>query len=315
LIGANALARRALIWGLIAGVLTGVVTQFLPRLYLARATILPAAPPTGVLGGLGALQSSGLLGMMGSALGGGENAVLTYPEILLSTPILERILSAPKPPNAAVQGPTVLEAIHVTGRTERERRYKGVTFLARELKVAANSRSGLITVRIATRDSVLSAFIVNTALHELDVFNVTSRASKGRAVREFVAKRVEDARIELSNAENALARFRESNLRIGNSPALLLAQTKLEREVQIQAEVFRLLSTQYEMARIEEYRDTSTFSVVEPATPPYKKYWPSTILNIVSGAGAAVAFALFTGLLERRARNPDGIMAGEGIRA
>jgi uncharacterized protein involved in exopolysaccharide biosynthesis len=44
------------------------------------------------------------------------------------------------------------------------------------------------------------------------------------------------------------------------------------------------LSTSYEQARIEEFRDTPSITIVDPPRPPYRKAWPKRAL-LVGGAG------------------------------
>jgi uncharacterized protein involved in exopolysaccharide biosynthesis len=138
-------------------------------------------------------------------------------------------------------------------------------------------------------------------LAELDRFNVESRASQGQATRIFVEKRMEEARQEMSQAEEALASFRESNVHIGNSPQLRLREERLTREVMGRSELYQLLARQYEMARIEEKRDTPTFSIIDEARPPVKKYRPKVVLNTVAAlAGAAVLQLAYVYVRARR---------------
>src|SRR6185436_6731169 len=94
-----------------------------------------------------------------------------------------------------------------------------------------------------------------------------------------------EAEQALSRAEQSLTHFREANLRIGNSPQLQLELARLEREVETRSELYRLLARQFEMARIEEKRDTPTFSIIDPARPPVRKHSPRTLVNM------AIAFA------------------------
>ena len=49
-------------------------------------------------------------------------------------------------------------------------------------------------------------------------------------------------------------------------------------------QLYVTLSTSYEQARIEEFRDTPSITVVDPPRPPYDKAWPKRRL-LVAGAG------------------------------
>jgi uncharacterized protein involved in exopolysaccharide biosynthesis len=278
--------RSTLLIALTAGGITGAISFFLPKTYKAEAKLLPDFEnQDGTLAGLAA--ASGLAGML-SQFGSVENPVLTYPEILSSRVLLERVLLSPYPLNTQTQGANVLRALGVHGSGPREATEDGARRLLELTSVRPNPRSGIITISAVSRDSVLSAYIVQRMLEELDRFNLESRESHGRAARIFVEGRVEDSRRELARAEEALATFHTANIRIGNSPQLRLEQSRLEREVETRTELYRLLARQYEMSRIEEKRNTPTFSVVDPPRPPVRKYQPRILLNILVAVASAI---------------------------
>jgi uncharacterized protein involved in exopolysaccharide biosynthesis len=141
-------------------------------------------------------------------------------------------------------------------------------------------------------DSVLSAYLVQSLLVELNRFNLESRASRGKASREFIQARLQEAKADLLGAERSLALFRAANLRIGNSPDLQTEQARLEREVMFKVELYRLLVQQYELARIEEERDTATFTVIEKAVPPVRKHRPLTLVNMAIALLASLSIQI-----------------------
>lgn len=297
----GAIVWRTCLWAFVAGAAAVGVSQFLPRTYRAQAKILPAPSSSGLLGaGSDLIDASGIGGLLGGSLGGSENPVLTFPEILLSRPILERTLLTPQAPTTHGVSPNVLTALDVRGKNDRERLFQGVRQLTKKIELTANARSRIIEVSVVSRDSVLSAFIVNTLLAQLNTFNVTMRTSRGRDLREFVESRLADTKQALSRAEDGLAAFQRANIRIGNAPGLELQRDRLQREVSIQSDVYQLLERQYQMASIEEHRDTPTFTVLEPAQPPVRKYRPNVLLNALSAAGAAIALSLILESMERR---------------
>jgi uncharacterized protein involved in exopolysaccharide biosynthesis len=64
-------------------------------------------------------------------------------------------------------------------------------------------------------------------------------------------------------------------------PRLAVPYTDLYRRVRIQETVFELLSQQYEMARIQEAKDTPVVSVVDPPMVAEKKSFPPRLLVIL----------------------------------
>jgi uncharacterized protein involved in exopolysaccharide biosynthesis len=291
--------------GLVAAVITCGISLVWPKSYRAEARILPNVSQSRSSSLLGLASGMGLSDVL-SGLGAMENPVLTYPEILTSRQLLLRTVLSPYPPDSPDSTNTVLAAIHADGPTERRRVEDGIRRLRDASSIRANPRSGLISVSAVTGDSVLSAYLVNQMLLELDRFNVETRATQGRATREFIEGRMREARVELNQAERELTAFRQSNLRIGNSPQLLLEQARLEREVDARSELYRLTARQYELARIEEKRDTPTFSVIDPAVPPVRKYRPQVILNtLIAGISATTLAAIADHLLRSRRRSSD----------
>lgn len=265
----------------------GLTSLVMPKSYRATAKIMPHSPSSASSSLLDLAASSGLGDILGGQLGSLENPLLTYPEILSSRNLLEQIATSQYPPGTNVPGQTVMRALKIRGM-DRISLDKAVRKLTDITNAEASLRSGLIDVSAITPDSVLSAYMVSRMLAELDRFNLETRSSRERGTRLFVEGRVEEVQRDLTKKEQGLAAFRQTNVRIGNSPQLQLEQARLEREVLTQSQLYSLLVRQYEMARIEEKRDTPTFSVVDPPHPPARKYRPRTSLNVLIAFFAAL---------------------------
>jgi uncharacterized protein involved in exopolysaccharide biosynthesis len=189
--------------------------------------------------------------------------------------------------------------------------------------------SGTVVVRVEDRDPQRAADLANAYAEELDRFNKEIRMTKGRQTRLFVEKRLEETRVAMQEAEEALRRYGEEhhtvvlsadqmssvesaaslfatqanleiqlgiarqsasessvevrrlrqqlaevNRLIRQLPDLGLEQARLVRTVKIQEQVFALLSSQYEEARINEARDLATVEVLDRAERPDRRAWP-----------------------------------------
>ena len=286
----RAVLQTCLTWGVTAGALATVVSFVMPKTFRAETRILPVAGG-GIAGALPeVLGGSDLGSLLGGRLGGTENPILTYPEIIRSRRVLTRTLYQHFP--STDSNSTVMSAYRIKGRSQREKLDNGIKHLKKNILIRANPRSGIIDISADAHDPKLAAFVAATLIGELNYFNLEARSSRGRAVREFVHARLAESESALARAERALADFQRSNLRIGNSPTLLLDLERLQRDVSIQADIYRLLSRQYEMARIEEQRDTPTFSVLEEAVPPLQKFRPRVIVNALSASAFAILMVL-----------------------
>ncbi|HXI10239.1 MAG TPA: Wzz/FepE/Etk N-terminal domain-containing protein [Thermodesulfobacteriota bacterium] len=83
-------------------------------------------------------------------------------------------------------------------------------------------------------------------------------------------------------------------------PDLTLQYARLLRDAKVQETLFELLTQQYEMARIQEAKDSPTVQVLDTAKPAEKKAGPkrtlivavSTLLSLILAAGAALFIEL-----------------------
>ena len=88
----------------------------------------------------------------------------------------------------------------------------------------------------------------------------------------------------------------KSIFRIGfaEMPDLGMQLGRLQRETKVQEELFKLITAQYEMAKIEEAKDIKTVQVLDWAVPPDRKSGPmrSTVIGLSGVAGLFVAVFL-----------------------
>jgi uncharacterized protein involved in exopolysaccharide biosynthesis len=74
-------------------------------------------------------------------------------------------------------------------------------------------------------------------------------------------------------------------------PLLGVEWADLYRDVKIEETVFQLLTTQYELARMEEARETPVLNIVDPANVPERKSFPPRLMLIVGSTFVCVALA------------------------
>lgn len=71
-----------------------------------------------------------------------------------------------------------------------------------------------------------------------------------------------------------------SGVSLADVPAVGLEFARLKREVIVQETLFKLLSEEYERARIAEAKEAPQVQILDSAVPPAKKYKPKVALNI-----------------------------------
>ena len=108
------------------------------------------------------------------------------------------------------------------------------------------------------------------------------------------------AKIEKGNpgsgvAQSSNAGGMESNFYIpfDELPELGMQLFRMMREAKIQEKVFELMTTEYELAKIEEAKDVNTIQVLDKAVPPDKKSSPKRSLIVILSTFVAFFIAVF----------------------
>jgi len=311
---------------------------FTPKLYDARASLLPAADDSSPFSGFAGLLRD--LPIQGANL----------PGVTTTTDVLAAMLRSRR-----LQEPIVREF-------DLLKRYKAETMEHAILTFndaldAAVSDEGILHVRFRDKDPTIAAEIVNRLVRDLDSYNIEVGSNRNRLVADFVSSRIAETQSALDSAEvrlrdyqaehsiaispedmaaaetvgqligrklslevelRALSEFldpkspgyvqRESELRalekeISRLPDLGLTAVKLYRDYKVQEQTLLFLRAQYEQARIDQHRNLSRIQVLDDAQPPVIRAWPKRKLIVlaaaVMGFGMSIVLAHFLEFWER----------------
>ena len=115
--------------------------------------------------------------------------------------------------------------------------------------------------------------------------------------KNFVSERLNQAKDSLSNAENNLLLFLESNKNLASSPNLKLQRERLQRDIDLYDQLYITLSDQLEIAKINEKDNTSTvFLLDSPYIIAYKAgraYLESIIVLLFLFSTVFISFEAF----------------------
>jgi len=278
-------------WAL-AGALFGLGLAFvLPPAYVATVAVLEAPRA----GGGSALDQLGIgAEALGLKIGGAPSSALTYPDILRSRRLLDRLLARPFTDARGHQAP--LADFVRPGAPSPQRAELAVRQLRKQLDIALDRRTNLLRLSVTDRDPILAAAIANAACAELQDLVVNAMLTQAGANRRFVERQLAEAKEALVGAETRLEAFREGNLRFGNAPRLQLQMARLARELRVQEEVVLALTRQFEMAKVEERRDVPVLNVLDPAEPPAfrssPRRMPLALAGLLLGLAVGAAFEL-----------------------
>ncbi len=154
-------------------------------------------------------------------------------------------------------------------------------------------KSGLITVDILMEEPEIASEMANTMYPAIVAFTVETHSKQAKLNREIIEGRQIEVKEQLTFAEDALKVFRERNRSIIESPQLQLEIERLMRKVEIQTQVYSTLQQQYELARIEEVKETPSVIILDEGKPAVGKDKPKRMLIVIMAMLLGGMFAIF----------------------
>jgi uncharacterized protein involved in exopolysaccharide biosynthesis len=226
-----------------------------------------------------------------------------YAQLLATRELLTRLLESRFPDPRSDNVRDSVELLQLVGphTGDRERDLEAAAKrLQRHMQVTYEPRTNFVVLTVEAKWPELAAAIANRSTALVSAFNKEQRVSRAAARRDFLQGRVADAQGELRAQEDSQRLFYERNRSWENSPALLVEERRMRRQVETSNALYLSLRQQYEMARIDEVNNTPVITVVDRAVPPRQRSWPRYTLllgaAVILGAGlgwlAAAAHAL-----------------------
>lgn len=131
-----------------------------------------------------------------------------------------------------------------------------------------------LTIEVTMPEALLSADVANEIADNLNNYILSQRKSLAIEQRKYIEKRIKEVVDSLTLDEERLKDFKLKNRLVNQSPQLILEQSRLVRSVEIKNAVYMELMKQFEIAKIEEVKDTPVINLIEKASNPIKKEGP-----------------------------------------
>jgi uncharacterized protein involved in exopolysaccharide biosynthesis len=294
--------RLVLGTGAAAFLLIGTIAFLGARTYSSTARFMPQASE-------GALSRlSGLAATFGVSvpLSDPGSSPTFYADLLQSRDILRRTVEtqyAFAAPGDSMHG-TLVQLLRIRGDSPAARRDAAAKRLLESINVTVGRETGTVDLEVTTPWAELSRQVATRMIELVSDFNLHRRQTKAGAERRFVEGRVTEAQDSLRAAEARFQRFLQRNREYRNSPQLQFEFDRLQRDVNMQQQVYTSLAQSYEAARIDEVRNTPVITLMEapdlPAKPNARlallKGMLAGLLGIALGAFFAAARQAFGGL-------------------
>lgn len=287
-------------WRLAAGIAAGLVLAtaaatylFAPK-YACTTKIVLQGGNGGLAGNLGALAS-----LAGVSDANGDPSAY-FVDVVMSNDVALSILERPWKVRRAVEEtskPILLKDFWKVESDSSDANWKealdrGLINRLHEkgyLEVDHNEKSGVFTLSTRFEDPLLTYQVIRFLVDRLNEIFVTKFSTSAGQNRRFIQERLVQVSKDLSSAEEHLRQFLENN-RARIDPELQLREARLQRDVQINQEVYLQLVKQLELAKIDEAKDLPILEVIDQPLMPVSKVFPRRKLIIL-------AAILFWGLI------------------
>ncbi len=196
----------------------------------------------------------------------------TLPEILVSRTLAKSLLYTTFN-SREFENPTSLLNIitdqkNITKADSNKIMINAIKYIQNILDIKQVKNTPIFLLRVNSPEPQLSAEISSVVIYQLEKLRSDFTKLELLDKKEFISERLDEVQNELFQAETKLKNFREQNLQISLSPSLLLQQERLEREIEIQTQIYISLKQQFEQVKINEAQNTSFLKIIDPPDIP-----------------------------------------------
>jgi uncharacterized protein involved in exopolysaccharide biosynthesis len=281
--------RKPLQWAVAVGLLTALMSLFMPNYFRSEARLLPVESK-GLGGNLGGLSSAAAA--FGISVPGGDSSDANFVDVLNSRWLKEQLLQTEFQYHARSWrfGAERTEKGTLYEYLEAKNMDRAVGELGKVLSASRDLKSKVISIAAETKSPELSQLIVLRAEKLLEVFLQEKGRTRGGAKAAFAEARLAEARREMDEAEDVLRRFLEGNRNFQTSgdPSVRLKGVRLETELRLRQQLVSAIAMNREQALLEEKNDIPILNVLDPANLPIDKSKPARSTIVVLAAFTAV---------------------------
>ncbi|HWR83516.1 MAG TPA: GNVR domain-containing protein [Candidatus Deferrimicrobium sp.] len=286
----------------VAGImlLTSLVVLLIPNKYRSTAAILPSGTTDKMadlkeLAGLGALTVNN------------ENSSELFPVILKSHLIRTAVLDK----EYVFHHDATPMQLTLAEYFDQDNPDKLRRALAQVTAVKLDKKSGVIDVAVQTKYPELSQAILSQYLVELESFNLHKRRSQAKDNAQYLARQMEETKMQLQQVEDSLEQFQLVNRDWASTtdPEILKMLTRLQRDVEMKTKTYLFLSQEHEIAKLDAQKDVPIVRILDQPTLPTQKSSPQRLLTVAVCGVMSFLCALFIVVvheaLKKRSAGPD----------
>ena len=162
-----------------------------------------------------------------------------------------------------------------------------------ELILVNEEASGLITVSVLMEDPGLASGIANYIAEFVKDFISVEQHRQAVKNKAFIYDQQMQAKEELALSEEELTEFRKQHPIALDTPDLQLARGRLIRNIEENQAVYITLRQQYEIAKIEEAKESLLVNILDVGEPAVEKAKPRRTRIIIIGFVLSLIFSTY----------------------
>lgn len=291
---------------LVGGTMAAILVFLKPALYVASASFVPQGTDVSRSG------LAGLAGQLGVTVPAMNQSLSPefYAKVLTSRVLLTGIVRGTfVVPEQNGRRIAFLDLFDVDGAPLKLREEKGTKLLTKMITTNVVKPTGVVELSVATKWPSVSLAIVSALVNGVNDFNQKTRQGQAAAERKFIEARLAVAAADLRASEDRLESFLRNNRQFASSPELTFQRERLQRDVNLQQQVFTSLTQSYEEVRIREVRDTPVITVIESpavdALPKPRGRGVGILVGLLLGGFIGLILAVITDTTTRRRAEGD----------
>ena len=160
------------------------------------------------------------------------------------------------------------------------------------------SQLNIIVVRVKG-DAFLAKQIADEVYNSIIEYSNEIQNQKGYEKSQFISTRLNDVKKDLQRAEDKMLIFLERNISL-SSPALSLEKNRLQKDIDLNSQLYFSLSDQLEIAKIDEKDNTSSIFLLDEPKISDKKAGISFLQGIFIIFFGSFLFFLFSDIFSKR---------------
>jgi tyrosine-protein kinase Etk/Wzc len=270
--------HKSMILGLTLGaaILALLISFLMSNVYTGVTRILPPQPRESSASVLLTQLGGQVGGPLGGLVGAGGASWLKDPNALYI---------------AMLKSHTVMERI--VRRFDLQKVYDKELMVDTLNKLEAQSaissgKDGVITIAVDDQDPQRAAAIANAYVEELNKLMQTLSLTEASQRRQFFETQMKPAKDKLTDAEVLLDK----------TPNTSLQYMDALRNLKYQESIYEILSKQFEMAKLDEAKNSPLIQVLDRAITPEKKSKPKRSLIVITATILALFLAVIFAFLK-----------------